>query len=267
MLPPARRHARLTILVTGGTGVLGREIARAAARSGHVARIGSRGARTDGTPAAHEWAQMDLGTGGGVAAAVAGADLVIHAASDPKRSRTVDVEGTRRLVEAARAAGVSHFVYVSIVGIDRIPLRYYRDKLAAEQIVAAAGVPHSIVRATQFHTFVDRQLRRAARFPLVMALPTAFRVQSAAPSDAADYLLRCAAAGPAGRCPDFGGPEVLTMGEAAAQWQAARSARKPIVALPVPGRVGAAFRAGACTVPDGAHGTVRWGDWLREQSA
>jgi uncharacterized protein YbjT (DUF2867 family) len=257
----------LTILITGGNGGLGREIVRAAARAGHVVRIGSRGARPDGTPADHQWARMDLTTGEGVTAALAGAEAVVHAASDPNRSRVVDVDGTRRLVEAARDARVAHLVYVSIVGIDRIPVRYFRDKLAAEQIVAASAVPHSIVRETQFHTFIDMQLRKAARFPLVMPIPTNFRIQSAAPAEAADYLLRCVADGPGGRRPDFGGPEVLTMGEAAAQWKAARGSRKPIVALLVPGKVGAALRAGASTVPDGAHGSVRWGDWLREQPA
>jgi hypothetical protein len=211
---------------------------------------------------------MDLVSGAGVPDALKGVDTVIHAASDPRRSDAVDVGGTRLGGEAARAAGAIHVVYVSIVGIDRIPVPYFRDKLAAEEIVAA-GLPgaHSIVRATQFHSFVDMQLRRAARFPLVMPLPTRFQLQSAAPADAADYILRCAADGPGGRRPDFGGPEVLTLGEAAAAWKIARAVRRAILPLPVPGKVGAAFRAGASTVPDGAHGTVRWRDWLREDAS
>jgi uncharacterized protein YbjT (DUF2867 family) len=266
--PNAAASSPVTILITGGTGVLGRAIARAAARAGHVVRIGSRSPRGDGTPAGHEWARMDLLTGAGVPEAVNGADAVIHAASDPRRSHAVDVGGTRLVVEAARAGGAPHVLYVSIVGIDRIPIPYFRDKLAAEEIVAA-GLPgaHSIVRATQFHSFVDMQLRRAARFPVVMPLPTRFQLQSAAPADAADYVLRCAAEGPGGRRPDFGGPEVLTLGEAAAAWKAARGVRRAILPLPVPGKVGAAFRAGASTVPDGVRGTVRWSDWLRESAS
>jgi len=258
----------VTVLITGGTGVLGRAMSRAAARAGHVVRVGSRGPRPDDAPSDHEWARMDLVSGAGVPDALKGVDTVIHAASDPRRSDAVDVGGTRLLVEAARAAGAIHVVYVSIVGIDRIPVPYFRNKLAAEEIVAA-GLPgaHSIVRATQFHSFVDMQLRRAARFPLVMPLPTRFQLQSAAPADAADYILRCAADGPGGRRPDFGGPEVLTLGEAAAAWKIARGVRRAILPLPVPGKVGAAFRAGASTVPDGAHGTVRWSDWLRENAS
>jgi hypothetical protein len=60
---------------------------------------------------------------------------------------------------------------------------------------------------------------------------------------------------------------VLTLGEAAAMWKAARGVRRAILPLPVPGKLGAAFRAGASTVPDGAHGSARWSDWLRERAS
>jgi uncharacterized protein YbjT (DUF2867 family) len=257
----------MKLLVTGGTGVLGREIVEAAGRAGHLARIGSRRARPEGAPTSPEWAQMDLATGEGLPAALAGVDAVIHAASDPEHADAVDVRGTRLVVEAARAAGVGHLVYVSIVGIDRIPVRYFRRKLAAEEIVAEGALPYSILRATQFHTLVDRQLAKAARVPLVLPIPTNFRIQSVAASDAALRLLRCVGEGPGGRLPDFGGPEVLTLGEAAEQWKAARAVRKRVVHLPVPGRIGAAFRRGESTVPNGEHGTVTWREWLRGPAA
>ncbi len=252
----------MRILVTGGTGTLGRALARAAGRAGHTVRIGSRHARPDGTPPDREWAQMDIAGGAGLPAALADVDCVVHAASDPQRSVAVDVAGASHLLEAARGARVAHFIHVSIVGIDRIPIRYYRSKLAAEQIVAAGGVPYSILRATQFHSFVDFQLTKAARVPLLMPIPTSFRIQSVAVSDVAEHLVERIAAGPGRRLPDLGGPEEMTLGEAAAHWRASRSVRKRVVNLPVPGKIGAAFRAGAATVPDGAHGVVRWQDWL-----
>lgn len=76
-----------------------------------------------------------------------------------------------------------HFVYVSIVGVDRIPLHYYRCKLAAETIVASGALPYSILRSTQFHTLVNTVLTMAARVPLVIPIPTNFRVQSVAPEE------------------------------------------------------------------------------------
>jgi len=254
----------MKILVTGGTGVLGREVVRAAAQAGHDVRIGSRRPRTGGNASRCEWAQLDVATGAGVPAALADVAAVIHTASDPRRPTAIDVHGTKGLVDAARAAGVGHFVYISIVGIDRIPLHYYRCKLSAENIVATSTVPHSILRATQFHTLVNTLLASAARVPLLMPLPTDFRVQSVAPADVARRLLRCLVEGPRQRLPDFGGPETLTLGTAAEQWMDARAVRKRVTHLPVPGKIAAAFRIGENTVQDGEHGTGRWRDWLLE---
>src|SRR3990172_11470166 len=109
------------VLITGGTGVLGRELAPRLAQAGYTVRVMSRrAARAEGVQT--EWAQAQIETGEGLAGAVAGVDAIVHCASRPfRRTRGVDVEGTRRLLEAAKAASVSHFVYISIVGIDRIP--------------------------------------------------------------------------------------------------------------------------------------------------
>jgi uncharacterized protein YbjT (DUF2867 family) len=255
---------RMKILITGGTGALGREVTRVAEAAGHTVRIGSRRARPEGVPPGRGWAQVEVATGEGNPAAVAGVDAIIHAASDPIRAGNVDVNGTRFLMEAARAAGVGHFVYVSIVGIDQIPLGYYRRKAAAERIVAGSGVPYSILRATQFHTLVDMLIRAAARVPFVIPLPTDFCVQSVAPSDVADRLVLCLGAGPGERLPDFGGPELLTLAEATEQWKEARSVQKPTVRLPLPGEVAAAFRAGKNAVSNGEHGTIHWREWLRD---
>ena len=253
----------MKILLTGGTGALGREVVRAAEGAGHTVRVASRRPRPDDVPAAREWAQMDVEANAGVTGALAGVDAVIHAASDPRRHEIVDVDGTRRLSAAARAAGTPHLVYVSIVGIDRIPFAYYRSKLAAEQTIAGSGVPYSILRATQFHSFVEMMIASAARAPLILPLPTSFRFQSVAAAEVAERLVRAVEEGPGGRLADFGGPEVLTMGEMARAWKAARDIRKPIVPLPLPGLVAAAFRAGWNTLQAGGeHGTIRWEDWL-----
>ncbi|HYR11099.1 MAG TPA: NAD(P)H-binding protein [Longimicrobium sp.] len=255
----------MKILLTGGTGGLGSEVVRAAEAAGHTVRIASRRARPHDAPPAREWARMDLESGDGIREALEGVDAVIHAASDPRRHAIVDVEGTRRLVDAARAAGTAHLVYVSIVGIDQIPFAYYRSKLAAEQIVAASGVPHSILRATQFHAFVETMLAGFARTPLVVPVPAGFRFQSVDTREVADRLIRAAQDGPGGRLRDFGGPEVLGFGEMAAAWKNARGIRKPAVPLPLPGLVAAAFRAGMATLREGGErGTIRWEDWLRD---
>jgi len=99
--------------------------------------------------------------------------------------------------------------HVSIVGIDRIPFAYYQRKLAAERLIAESGVPFSILRATQFHSFVATLLNEASRYPFVMPIPSGFFVQSVAVEEVAARLCRAIDDGPCGRLRDFGGPEVL----------------------------------------------------------
>jgi uncharacterized protein YbjT (DUF2867 family) len=250
----------MKILITGGSGHLGRAFVRAAAHAGHVPRTMSR--RPAPADPTGEWVQTDLSSGTGLVDALAGVDVVVHAASDPRTAAETDVEGTRGLVAAARAAGVAHFLYVSIVGIDRIPFGYYKAKLAAEGIVGDSGIPHSILRAAQFHYFIDMLLHAAGRVPLVLPLPAGFRAQSIAISDVVPHMLDAIASGPGGMLPDLVGPRAMSLREAARIWQGARGKSRPIVGLPIPGAVAAAFRAGHNTAPDHPSGTVTWEAWL-----
>ena len=251
----------MRVLVTGGTGTLGRHVVRAALEHTHTVRVQSRSPQSNSAPV--EWARADLATGEGVREAVGGVDAIIHAASDPRKPQAVDVAGSRRLLEAAREAGVDHFIYVSIVGVEEIPFSYYRAKAEAERLVIESGVPYSILRATQFHSFVDQIIRTAARVPLVLPLPTDFRVQSVAAEEVAARLVGVLNGGPGGRLPDFGGPEVMTLGGAARVWRQARGVRNPVVNVLLFGGLAAGFRAGYNTVPEGERGVVRWEEWLR----
>jgi len=261
----------MKLLVTGGAGHLGRDVVKAAATAGHSVRLSSRRARPASTPAAHEWVQLDLGDTSAAAAealrgAVAGVDAIVHAASDHKRSAVVDVEGSRRLFAAAQQARVAHLLFVSIVGVDKNPLKYYQHKLATERDLAASGLPHSILRATQFHWFVDYLLGRAARTPFILLLPAGFHVQPVDTGEVAARLLAALAEGPHGMLRDFGGPDALTLADATLTWQSIRRVKRSIIPLWLPGRTAAAFRAGSNLTPDGDKGKVRWKDWLRNNA-
>ena len=121
------------VLVTGGAGRLGSKVVKELTAPGYRVRIMSRKPQPANLLSATEWVQADLETGQGIADAVTGIDVVVHAASSPfKHTRRIDIDGTRLLLEQARVAGVAHVIYISIVGIDRIPYSYYRAKLAAE---------------------------------------------------------------------------------------------------------------------------------------
>jgi uncharacterized protein YbjT (DUF2867 family) len=250
------------VLITGATGQFGRALVQAVTAPATVLRLQGRGATPPDWAARFEWASADFADGRGVLEAVTGVDAIVHAASHPPRADEVDVEGTRRLVAASEARSVAHLIYISIVGVDRIPHPYYQRKLAAEAIVEGGRVPWSILRLTQFHSFVAHIIERGARAPLAILLPKSFRFQNVDLSDAAARTLRALADGPGGRLRDYGGPEVLTLGAAAATWRQARDVRKPIVNLPMFGARAAAFRAGLNTAPAGERGVVTFGDWL-----
>jgi uncharacterized protein YbjT (DUF2867 family) len=247
-----------TVLVTGGTGLLGRAVVTGLTAAGHDVRTMSRTA-APGTVGG------DLATGAGLDAAVAGADTVVHCASDARDPRRIDVDGTRRLVDAARQAGGPHLVYVSIVGVDRIPWAYYRAKLDAEREVAVSGLPWSTLRATQFHEFTAALLERLTSLPAVPA-PRGWRFQPVDVREVAARLTAVVAEGPAGLLPDLGGPEVLTVAELARAHLAATGRRRPVVPLPVPGRFSAALRVGANLAPDGRAGGRTFAAFLAARS-
>ena len=97
---------------------------------------------------------------------MAGADTIVHCATT---NGAADVAVTRTLVDAARRAGTPHLVFISIVGVDRIPLGYYGAKLAAERVVEDAGLGWTILRATQFHDLVARLWRVQRRSPVTVS--------------------------------------------------------------------------------------------------
>jgi uncharacterized protein YbjT (DUF2867 family) len=255
------------ILITGGSGVLGRQLTPRLQQAGYTVRILSRRPAStggSGTAPAPEWAQAEIETGAGLTEALSGVDTIIHTASSPfKNTQQVDVEGTGRLLEAAKTAGIPHFLYISIVGIDRIPFSYYQAKLAAEKLIQAADLPYSILRTTQFHNLLDQALQGLSRYPLILPLVADMRFQPIDEGEVADLMVKMVAAGPAGRVPDAAGPELKTAKEFAQAWLAARGLKRRILHLPIPGKVIAGFRQGHNTAPDRKIGRLTWTDYLR----
>lgn len=254
------------VLVTGGTGALGRLLVPRLLADGYQVRVMSRRPRPAADRGNYEWVQGILASGEGLEAAVDGVDIIFHLASTALQgSYQVEVEGTKRLLKAAMEVNVSHFIYTSIVGIDRVPMGYYQNKLAAEEAIIASGIPWTILRATQFHTLLDLALSGLAKLP-VLFLPAGFKFQLVDPAEVAVRLAAQASQPPAGRLPDLGGPQILPVEDAARAWLSAKGMRRPIIPLPWPGKTAAAFRAGYNTIPDTTpnteRGKVTWAEWL-----
>jgi uncharacterized protein YbjT (DUF2867 family) len=239
-----------TILVTGGTGTLGRPTVAELRAAGHQVSVLSRRPGPDRVIA-------DLTSGEGLAAAVDGSEVIVHLATSAGRR---DVEQTRNLLAAA--SGVRHLILMSIAGIDRIPLPYYRYKLEAERLTAESGVPYTILRATQFHDLVDQVLGTQRFLPALLA--PAVTLQPIAVEEVAVRLAELVDQPPVnGRAPDIGGPERRPVVELARMWKQARSAHRPVLPLRVPGKTFAAFAGGAALVDGPEYGRITFADYLR----
>lgn len=258
MMPP--------ILITGGTGTLGRQVVPRIREAGRDVRILSRTAREgdDGV----EFVAGDLATGVGAQAAVEGVETVVHLAGTNKGD---DVK-TRNLVQAAKAADVKHLVYISVVGADRTPVvsgvdramfGYIAAKRAAEQIIAESGIPWTTLRATQFHDLMLTTARQLARLP-IMPVPSGTRMQPIDTAEVAIRLVELALGEPQGLVPDLGGPRIYDMNDVMRSYLRAVDKRRPILPMWMPGRAARAFRDGANLSPDRAVGVRTWENFLAD---
>jgi uncharacterized protein YbjT (DUF2867 family) len=252
-----------SILVTGGSGTLGRGVVARLLAAGHTVRVLSRRPRPASGPAAADWVTGDLVSGERLADAVAGAAAIVHCASDPRRPQ-MDVAGTRHLIQAARAAGTPHLVDISIVGVDRVPYRYYQAKLEAERLVQASGLPWTILRATQFHQLILLVAAGLARLPVV-PVPAATSFQPIDAGEVAERLAALVAEPASGRVPDLGGPQVRTATDLLRAYLHAAGRRRPVLPVRLPGAVFAGYRQGGHLAPDRAVGRRTWEEFLAEQ--
>lgn len=255
------------VLVTGGTGTLGRLAVARLRDAGYPVRVLSRITHdaVDGV----EFVTGDLSTGAGIGEAVARAETVVHCAGTAKG----DEAKAQNLVSAALRAGVRHVVYISVVGADRIPVAsrvdramfgYFQSKLGAESAVAASGLPWTTLRATQFYDLTLMTARAMAKLP-VIPVPTGFRFQPVDTDEVAARLVELALGAPAGLVPDIAGPTVYAMADLVRGYLQASGKHRLTLPVRLPGKAAAAVRAGANLAPDRAVGRRTWEDFLSER--
>jgi uncharacterized protein YbjT (DUF2867 family) len=247
----------MKIAIVGGTGTLGRQLASEFLARGHDIRILSRNAP--------EY-RVNLATGEGLEAALAGCEVVIDASNNSsKEAATILVDGSRRLLTAARTAGVAHHICVSIVGCERVPIGYFQVKAQQEQVVEHGQVPWTIVRATQFHEYAAATLEAAARWRVV-PLPQV-RLQTVASAEVARVIADAAEDGPRRTRIEVAGPEVTTARALTATWRRATGRKVAVLPVRLPGKLGRALRAGALTSAQPAvRGTQSFSAWLEART-
>lgn len=236
----------MRVVVLGGGGTLGNALQPHL--NDHEVVLASRSSET----------RVDLTTGERLAETIAGSDIVVHLASDARKPEEIDVGGTERVLSVIDN---QHLVYMSIVGVDRHPFPYYKAKYAAEQLIEASGVDHTIVRATQFHPFVAFLLNKTCRRRMAF-VPAGFVFQPIDTDEVAAAVAGCVNGPPGGLVPDLAGPEVLRIEEMARSFMEARGREAPLLRFPVPGKTGRAFREGIHTNPNRAVGVKTWAQYL-----
>ena len=243
------------ILITGGTGTLGRLVVPLLRGADTKIRILSRHghARADGV----EYVTGDLLKGEGIEPAVDGAEIIVHLAGGPKH----DEVATANLMRVAARTGMRHVVLISVVGADRVPIGYFRSKLGAEHAVMASGVPWTTLRATQFHDLVLKVAETMAKLP-VIPVPTGTRFQPIEAGEVAARMAELALGSPLGLVEDMAGPRIYEASELMRSYLRAVGRRRLMMPVRLPGKGARALRAGANLAPGRAVGLRTWNEFL-----
>jgi uncharacterized protein YbjT (DUF2867 family) len=196
---------------------------------------------------------VDVLTGDGLAQALSGADALVDVTNSPSFDDDPVMEfftkSTTNLVDAAKRAGVGHYVALSIVGVDGLPdSGYMRAKVVQETIITESGVPYTILRATQFAEFTDA-ITDSMTAGDEVRVPDAL-IQPVAANDVARNVARAAAAEPLGGIVNIGGPDKISFERMASDVLARRGDDKTVVVDPEVGYFGTLLAERSLVTPD-----------------
>ena len=244
----------MKLVIIGGTGLIGSKLVATLREQGHEA-----------VPASPETGVNTL-TGEGLAVALQGASVVVDVSNSPSFEEKAVMEfftaSTRNLLEHAAAAGVTHYVALSVVGTERIPESpYLRAKNAQESLITSAGIPYSIVHATQFFEFVKR-IADEATVGTTVRLPPVL-IQPMAADDVAKAVGRVAVGTPVNGTAEVAGPQQFHFDELIRQGLAARNDPREVVVDPHARYFGAELSERSL-IPAGEAqlGDIRFEQWL-----
>ena len=246
------------IVVIGGTGLIGTKVVSKLRALGHqvVAASPSSGVNTI--------------TGEGLAEALAGAQIVVDVANSPsfEDKAVLDFFETagRNILAAEAVAGVKHHVALSVVGLERLPgSGYFRAKVVQENLIRAAGIPYTILRATQFFEFVGAIAGRSTQGQTVRVTPALF--QPIAAEDVASAVADAALAAPVNGIIEVAGPEKIGIAALVRRYLSATGDPREVVEDPSAGYFGQMVDDQSLTPGDHPRlGTIRFDDWFAQSA-
>jgi uncharacterized protein YbjT (DUF2867 family) len=246
----------MKLVIIGGTGLIGSKLVTLLRKEGHEA-----------APASPDTGINTL-TGEGLAPALQSASVVVDVSNSPSFEETAVMEffttSTRNLLEHAAAAGVRHYVALSVVGTERIPdSPYLRAKNAQETLIKGAGIPYTIVHATQFFEFIKR-IADEATDGTTVRVPTVL-IQPMAADDVAKAVAEIAVGAPLNGSVEVAGPQPFHFDDLIRQGLAARNDRREVIADPHARYFGAELDERALIPAGHARlGKTRLEDWLKQ---
>lgn len=246
----------MKLVIIGGTGLIGSKVVARLKEQGHEA-----------VPASPDTGVNTI-TGEGLAQVLHGASVVVDVSNSPSFEEaavmTFFTTSTRHLIAAAAAAGVKHYVALSVVGTERMTdSPYLRAKSAQEALIKGSGIPYSIVHATQFFEFVKRIADEATDGTTVRLPPVL--IQPMAADDVAREVARVAAGVPLNGTMEVAGPEPFRFDELIRQALSARHDPRQVVIDPHARYFGAELAERSLVPAAGARlGTIRFEEWLNQ---
>ena len=244
----------MKLVIIGGTGLIGSKLVTRLREHGHEA-----------VPASPDTGVNTL-TGKGLAEVLQSASVVVDVSNSPSFEEAAVMEffttSTRNLLESAAAAGVRHYVALSVVGTERIPdSPYLRAKNAQEMLIKGAGIPYSIVHATQFFEFIKRIADEATEGTTVR-LPSVL-IQPMAADDVAKAVGRVAVDAPLNGSVEVAGPQQFRFDELIRQGLSARNDPREVVVDPHARYFGAELgERSLIPAGDARLGEIRFEQWL-----
>jgi uncharacterized protein YbjT (DUF2867 family) len=231
----------MKITVVGASGLIGTKVVGLLEGEGHEVVAASRSSG------------VDVLTGDGLAAALAGANVLVDLLNSPSFEDDPVMEffttSTTNLVAAAKSAGVDNYVALSIVGVDGLPdSGYMRAKVVQEKIITESGLPYTILRATQFAEFTDG-ITDSMIVGDEVRVPDAL-IQPIPADDVAAVVARAAAAEPLNDNVNIGGPEKISFEQMARDVLARRGDDKTVVVDPDAHYFGTALAERSLVTPD-----------------
>jgi uncharacterized protein YbjT (DUF2867 family) len=246
----------MKLVIIGGTGLIGSKLVTKLREQGHepVAAAPNTGVNTI--------------TGEGLAEVLQGASVVVDVSNSPSFEEAAVMKffttSTRNLLEHAAAAGVKHYVALSVVGTERVPdSPYLRAKNAQETLIQSGGIPYSIVHATQFFEFVNRIADEATEGTTVRLPPVL--IQPMAADDVATAVGRVAVGAPLNGTVDVAGPQQFRFADLIRQGLAARNDPREVVVDQHARYFGAELgERSLVPIGDARLGEIRFQDWLNQ---